>query len=93
MYIKKLNKSSNVFQRGQALWSAEFHTPRAYAQAIEKMIGAFGMGAPFTNFKPDDSGHEWMFRNASMKGTEMHRLYLTEEAQITLLGFSFGPDD
>jgi len=97
MKIAKLNNTHNVFKAGNATWQATFYTGEAYMKAICQMHEAFGPGHPYTNRHGDDRQHEWMFRNMDPSvlrhENTNHRLYLTTEEQITLLGFSFNPDD
>jgi hypothetical protein len=98
MKITKLNKTHNVFKQGNAKWQATFYTGEAYMKAIVQMYESFGPGMPYTN-RHTDNEHDrsWMFRNMDPSvlrhENTQHRIYLTTEEQITLLGFSYEASD
>lgn len=95
MKIKKLNNSSNVYSSGNAIWAVSFETTSAYCKAIVLLTEGFGMGSPYTNHPPDDAGHLWLFRNKDVGAydDQEHRLYIKDKEHLTLLGFSFNPND
>ena len=97
MRITNLNLTHNVFKRGHAKWQATFYSSKAYMEAIVRMHEAFGPGKPYQNCWMGDNGQTWYFRNMDPnilhKQNHAHRIYLTNEKQITFLTMAFESKD